>query len=111
VLHFFFSSRRRHTRFSRDWSSDVCSSDLTFAKSLAQHQGAVMKVTIIDYGAGNVPSVERALHRLGAESERTGAPEHISRAEALRSEERRVGKEGGSRLESDDTDESNGVLD
>src|SRR5690606_39549094 len=24
---FFFSSRRRHTRFSRDWSSDVCSSD------------------------------------------------------------------------------------
>src|SRR5690606_39393502 len=25
-----FSSRRRHTRFSRDWSSDVCSSDLTF---------------------------------------------------------------------------------
>src|SRR5690606_39581363 len=27
-LEFFFSSRRRHTRFSRDWSSDVCSSDL-----------------------------------------------------------------------------------
>src|SRR5690606_39762979 len=29
---FFFSSRRRHTRFSRDWSSDVCSSDLTSHK-------------------------------------------------------------------------------
>src|SRR5690606_40052679 len=28
ILSFFFSSRRRHTRFSRDWSSDVCSSDL-----------------------------------------------------------------------------------
>src|SRR5690606_39569192 len=28
VICFFFSSRRRHTRFSRDWSSDVCSSDL-----------------------------------------------------------------------------------
>src|SRR5690606_39680644 len=27
-FYFFFSSRRRHTRFSRDWSSDVCSSDL-----------------------------------------------------------------------------------
>src|SRR5690606_16588760 len=27
LLFFFFSSRRRHTRFSRDWSSDVCSSD------------------------------------------------------------------------------------
>src|SRR2546429_6946513 len=29
VFFFFFSSRRRHTRCSRDWSSDVCSSDLT----------------------------------------------------------------------------------
>src|SRR5690625_7124953 len=28
VLFFFFSSRRRHTRWPRDWSSDVCSSDL-----------------------------------------------------------------------------------
>src|SRR2546422_8469086 len=28
MLFFFFSSRRRHTRCSRDWSSDVCSSDL-----------------------------------------------------------------------------------
>src|SRR4030042_6631258 len=28
TLFFFFSSRRRHTRCSRDWSSDVCSSDL-----------------------------------------------------------------------------------
>src|SRR5690606_41022885 len=34
---FFFSSRRRHTRFSRDWSSDVCSSDL-FTRTL--HLGA-----------------------------------------------------------------------
>src|SRR2546430_12714860 len=28
VVLFFFSSRRRHTRFDCDWSSDVCSSDL-----------------------------------------------------------------------------------
>src|SRR2546428_4729498 len=28
-IFFFFSSRRRHTRSDRDWSSDVCSSDLT----------------------------------------------------------------------------------
>src|SRR5690606_39354007 len=34
-LVFFFSSRRRHTRFSRDWSSDVCSSDL-----MLRHNGA-----------------------------------------------------------------------
>src|SRR5690606_41046020 len=31
---FFFSSRRRHTRFSRDWSSDVCSSDLMNLKKV-----------------------------------------------------------------------------
>src|SRR5256884_7309115 len=30
-MFFFFSSRRRHTRCSRDWSSDVCSSDLVSA--------------------------------------------------------------------------------
>src|SRR5256884_254307 len=35
LLIFFFSSRRRHTRCSRDWSSDVCSSDLVFEESLA----------------------------------------------------------------------------
>src|SRR5439155_4108823 len=28
IFFFFFSSRRRHTRWPRDWSSDVCSSDL-----------------------------------------------------------------------------------
>src|SRR3712207_8059288 len=31
MLFFFFSSRRRHTRYWRDWSSDVCSSDLNEA--------------------------------------------------------------------------------
>src|SRR5260370_8391606 len=33
-LFFFFSSRRRHTRFKCDWSSDVCSSDLGCEKRL-----------------------------------------------------------------------------
>src|SRR5690606_39457636 len=33
----FFSSRRRHTRFSRDWSSDVCSSDLLFLPPRRSH--------------------------------------------------------------------------
>src|SRR5690349_23597228 len=32
---FFFSSRRRHTRSLRDWSSDVCSSDLTLPRVIA----------------------------------------------------------------------------
>jgi imidazole glycerol phosphate synthase glutamine amidotransferase subunit len=42
-----------------------------------------MNVTIIDYGAGNVPSVERALQRLGADTQRTSEHECISSAQAL----------------------------
>src|SRR5690606_41179616 len=37
VVLFFFSSRRRHTRFSRDWSSDVCSSDLVTHHFVGSH--------------------------------------------------------------------------
>src|SRR5439155_3546177 len=36
---FFFSSRRRHTRWPRDWSSDVCSSDLVDATEVVQTDG------------------------------------------------------------------------
>src|SRR6266403_4805641 len=35
MFFFFFSSRRRHTRSLRDWSSDVCSSDLEAITTLA----------------------------------------------------------------------------
>src|SRR3712207_9238526 len=35
-LFFFFSSRRRHTRYWRDWSSDVCSSDLIWGATLTR---------------------------------------------------------------------------
>src|SRR3712207_8824662 len=38
VMLFFFSSRRRHTRYWRDWSSDVCSSDLTAGRVLFDGQ-------------------------------------------------------------------------
>src|SRR5256884_3604813 len=37
---FFFSSRRRHTRCSRDWSSDVCSSDLCKTQGYLGYFGA-----------------------------------------------------------------------
>src|SRR5690606_40924522 len=43
VRWFFFSSRRRHTRFSRDWSSDVCSSDL---QQEDKHQAFVLRVFV-----------------------------------------------------------------
>src|SRR3712207_7340589 len=41
---FFFSSRRRHTRYWRDWSSDVCSSDLSYsaAEVLAYPAGGLI---------------------------------------------------------------------
>src|SRR3712207_849831 len=38
VFIFFFSSRRRHTRYWRDWSSDVCSSDLRRLVALARRR-------------------------------------------------------------------------
>src|SRR3712207_8333770 len=37
-MFFFFSSRRRHTRYWRDWSSDVCSSDLSAPDFLEMHR-------------------------------------------------------------------------
>src|SRR5258707_11760709 len=35
IIFFFFSSRRRHTRYWRDWSSDVCSSDLAMGSGIS----------------------------------------------------------------------------
>src|SRR3989440_2641961 len=40
ALVIFFSSRRRHTRSDRDWSSDVCSSDLHLPQSRARRRGS-----------------------------------------------------------------------
>src|SRR5690606_13763810 len=49
---FFFTSRRRHTRFSRDWSSDVCSSDLETGDRVDQRglAGAVRADEAVDLG-------------------------------------------------------------
>src|SRR2546430_7183002 len=45
---FFFSSRRRHTRFDCDWSSDVCSSDLRWDPILAALRDPDLDVLILD---------------------------------------------------------------
>src|SRR5207253_10676784 len=45
---FFFSSRRRHTRWPRDWSSDVCSSDLPSLRPYLQPQRWPRKLGIDD---------------------------------------------------------------
>src|SRR3712207_8549394 len=82
---FVFSSRRRHTKYWRDWSSDVCSSDL-------RDQG----IPIIATPARILPQAppqreQRREHRTDEEEERQGVNP------AVRSEERRVGKECRSR--------------
>src|SRR3712207_5369467 len=52
----FFSSRRRHTRYWRDWSSDVCSSDLTPVTFLVGENGSG-KSTVLEALAAAVGSV------------------------------------------------------
>lgn len=42
-----------------------------------------MKIALMDYGAGNLPSVERAFARLGAQAERVSSPEPLARATAI----------------------------
>src|SRR5690606_40894776 len=95
---FFFSSRRRHTRFSRDWSSHVCSSDLTLRLLLSgQVRGEVEHLFRQDrlYPEWNVRDVDAELpERHGL---LVGLPAQHVIGNALRSEERRVGKEGRSR--------------
>src|SRR5699024_12147464 len=85
-LFFFFSSRRRHTRSKRDWSSDVCSSDLpsTFLVGAEPLSKEITSYKSLNFVSGfililTIPSVQISL---------TNYLNH------LRSEERRVGKEG-----------------
>src|SRR5690606_40358406 len=81
---FFFSSRRRHTRFSRDWSSDVCSSDLRTARDRLGRGGHRGHHRALPQQRGGVPLV------LPAQLE---ADRRLGRYAAERSEERRGGKE------------------
>src|SRR5699024_11557447 len=48
---FFFSSRRRHTRSKRDWSSDVCSSDLVMTRRL-HDSNRTMVLAIVSHISG-----------------------------------------------------------
>src|SRR6266511_4343393 len=53
IMFFFFSSRRRHTRFSRDWSSDVCSSDLGTTRLGSSTSGtSTEQVNLVNPAAG-----------------------------------------------------------
>src|SRR5690606_41189566 len=93
---FFFSSRRRHTRFSRDWSSDVCSSDLDSPYMWADELVNVAALAVDAHYTGKVfELVVRDLqsYELYFEEELLGE----GRVGEARSEERRVGKECRSR--------------
>src|SRR5438445_9985005 len=84
---FFFSSRRRHTRYWRDWSSDVCSSDLANATAVGQGATTGVNATAVGQNA----FANSASTALGQNSAAGGV-----NAVAIgtgRSEERRVGKE------------------
>src|SRR2546422_9973922 len=65
---FFFSSRRRHTRCSRDWSSDVCSSDL--ARHLHGILDFLAEIHPAAHDAGHDDLALGGLGRLGHERER-----------------------------------------
>src|SRR5690606_40010056 len=92
---FFFSSRSRHTRFSRDWSSDVCSSDLIPLPRMEPPAG-VNPASDEEAGCPHLPCCR---FRSGQRS--AGFPVRqlhggfgSASADGRRSEERRVGKAG-----------------
>src|SRR5256885_12181656 len=83
---FFFSSRRRHTRLQGDWSSDVCSSDLsTIRRTTAVNEDRLRIVRI------KWPLDAPLITCITANVQQT------TRTVKTRSEERRVGKECRSR--------------
>src|SRR5690349_23098209 len=86
---FFFSSRRRHTRSLRDWSSDVCSSDLIRANTLARGNSGVRVETL----EALLEMLNRGLHPVIPEKGSLGASGDLAPLAHMRSEERRVGKE------------------
>src|SRR5690606_41088091 len=87
VFCFFFSSRRRHTRFSRDWSSDVCSSDLSYTFPKAKTVSLVYKsYTVLMQPECWTPSLGYSRKHM-----------RYCQGTTTRSEERRVGKEWRSR--------------
>src|SRR5690242_21119728 len=90
-LCFFFSSRRRHTRLTCDWSSDVCSSDLDMPKTRAfMHLDTLL--TMADHG---VFAKYAGMGMLPSYTVEPGAS--ALELKVTRSEERRVGKECRSR--------------
>src|SRR5207302_2655469 len=92
---FFFSSRRRHTRFSRDWSSDVCSSDLAMQfTGIGSMIGVHMTDRPLRSAADAAKGHAGLLDLFYFDLVERGI--WFAKRGMMRSEERRVGKEGRS---------------
>src|SRR5256885_5556015 len=92
---FFFSSRRRHTILQGDWSSDVCSSDLSDTVAKSAPDG----YTLLAGSSGPI-SINPIVQRVPYDPEQAFAPVSLIATVPyvlVRSEERRVGKECRSR--------------
>src|SRR3989475_1966704 len=84
------SSRRRHTRFDCDWSSDVCSSDLYAPKAISKHLAR-------HFGGLDRTASRWVRVRMGSGIRQRSTALAETGARPARSEERRVGKECRSR--------------
>src|SRR5438874_9949954 len=85
---FFFSSRRRHTRSLRDWSSDVCSSDLSGGRD-GLNRRTESKLAAEETAGVPEFDAEKGRRRANCDARHRRAALYGRR----RSEERRVGKE------------------
>src|SRR5206468_8333180 len=89
---FFFSSRRRHTRSDRDWSSDVCSSDLiALSINCPSWRYWIRLVGFWCHAAGTCTAAARILTIFCRFCRKSQV--RLLQADFIRSEERRVGKE------------------
>src|SRR3712207_6956379 len=91
----FFSSRRRHTRYWRDWSSDVCSSDLD--RMLDEDWDLVVVLTDAPLKDGRNPVLTQLSPVHGVGLVAVPALGAVRVPQKVRSEARRVGKECRSR--------------
>src|SRR5690606_40470781 len=104
------SSRRRHTRFSRDWSSDVCSSDLVRLSAVGRaHSRGDQVVTVPDADVlftGDLAETGQfaIFPWFPPHDTDVSGPGWITVMERLRSEERRVGNGGRARGGREDDD-------
>src|SRR2546430_16630424 len=84
MFFFFFSSRRRHTRFDCDWSSDVCSSDLSRMEAqpagLADSGGRLLSRRFAIRGPAGAGTGGRSEERrVGKECRSRGSPDHLKK--------------------------------